>query len=58
MNKHEVENLVTLSLQYEHRFYVLPEMHMESTNSKNKNTMLPSWDFQYKDNIESHNSFQ
>jgi hypothetical protein len=37
MNKHEVENLVALSLQYELRFYVLPEMHMESTNSNNKN---------------------
>jgi hypothetical protein len=58
MNKHEVEILVALSLQYELRFYVLPEMHMESTNSNNKNTMLPSWDFQYKDNIESYNSFQ
>ncbi len=40
VKKYEVENLVTLSLQYELRFYALPEMHMESSNSNNNSTML------------------
>jgi hypothetical protein len=36
--KPKVENLMALSFQYLLRFYVLREMHMESTNSNNNST--------------------
>ncbi len=47
MKKSEVENLVTLSLQYELRFYALPEMHMESTNINNNSTMFLARTLEY-----------